>query len=852
MLRPLPIDTHLDTILSLVRDHPITIIEAPPGTGKTTRVAPALLKSTILQADERMYLLQPRRLAARSVAERIAYEHGSDIGHQVGYQVRFDSQVSRGTQLIVATEGILLRRLQEDATIGDTKIVLLDEFHERSLDADLLLGMLRRVQQTMRDDLRLIIMSATIESEFLQSQLGHAPIVRVEGQTYPVTVRYRPPKPQQRSTDHVIETLLDIVPKDPGDVLVFLPGAGEIHRCADELERTTLARQCQIVRLYGSMNLDDQSRAILPGDKRRIVLSTNVAETSLTIEGIRIVIDSGYARILRYAPDVGIDRLALEPICQSSATQRTGRAGRVAEGTCYRLWSEASHRSRSMYLDPEIRRVDLVGALLQLYVWGEGESNDFPWLEPPRVESIDKGRELLAQLGAIDHGRVTELGLQMAHLPLHPRLARMVIEGDRLGCLDRVGLLAAMLSEREPFDRFDSAPRSSGRSPIATSSVGRWESDCVERVLAIERFLDFGQTATPFGSIHVVGVRNIVNAAKQIRDQSRSMSGKSVSRTDRDKQKDAPELLMRALLVGFPDRLAKRRGVGKASGLMVGGTGVQIGPKSGVHDGELFLCIELQQGGAEAIVRQASHVEASWLPPSLVVEQDELFFHPSQKQVVARRRTQWLDLVLKETPTSIEDSQACAKVLFAAAKQHWQQAFPANDERLVGLIQRVACLRDWLPEADLPPIDESFLDGVLLDLSKTRRSLSELLAAPWFDWIQARFTSEQWQWIEREAPERLRVPSGSWIKIQYVVGQPPTMAVKIQEVFSLRETPRLARGRVPVLLHLLSPSMRPQQVTNDLASFWANGYPIVKKELKRRYPKHNWPEDPINATPGRK
>ena len=849
MLKPLPIDSHLPEICEHVRNNPITIIEAPPGSGKTTRVAPALLEMQFT-AGQKIYLLQPRRIAAKSVGERVAWEQGSRIGQRIGYQVRFDSQVSRDTQLIIATEGVLLRRLQDDAALSDTNIVILDEFHERSLESDLLLGMLRRIQQALRDDLKIVIMSATIDSGLIQSQLDGAPIVRVDSPNFPVSIHYCYSRPDDKMVDRMVNTILDIADANQGDILAFLPGMGEIKQCNDSLLQTRLGRECEVVQLFGGMQLDEQSKAIEPSTVRRIVLSTNVAETSLTIEGIRIVVDSGLARVMRFSSDVGLDRLSLENISQASATQRAGRAGRVAPGICCRLWTEASERARAAFLEPEIRRVDIVSAILQLYAWGEGESDDFPWLEQPRPDSVSRARSLLEKLGAIHQGRITEIGRAMSRLPTHPRLARMVIAGFESGCFERTCLLSALLSERDPFDRGQQSFASNKNRMMQTRASKRWDSDCIERLVAIENFIDGGTSDTPFGTLHRNGIRSIVNSSQQLQEQCIStLKGSSILR---ERHRTAqPELLMQVMLSGYPDRLAKRRSIGKPHGLMVGGKGVAISPQSGVTEAELFLCVDIDAGSGDALVRQASRIDVEWLPKDQIVTQDELFFHPGQKQVVARRQVKWFDLVLNETPTAISDSEQCAAILWRAALNNWEQAFPVDDERVQGLVDRVNCLRMWLPDLNLLELSDTLLQEVAKELCQNRRSLSELRGAPWTEWIQSRFSSHQWQAIEKEAPAKIQVPSGSWIKIQYALGKPPTMAVKIQEVFSMKATPRIAMGRVPILLHLLSPSMQPQQITDDLASFWANGYPIVKKELKRRYPKHSWPDDPTNAMPQR-
>ncbi len=841
---PLPIDPFLQEIRSAVLQSPIVLVDAPPGSGKTTRVAPALLN--LLNDQQVAYLLQPRRLAARSVAARIAQEHGDRIGGRIGYSVRFDQQVSRETQLIVATEGILIRRLQEDPTLSKVRIVLLDEFHERSLDADLLLAMLRRVHETIRDDLRIVVMSATLDRSFMQAALGDVPMISVPSNQYPVSIRFRPPKPQVHMVEHAAEAIEDVAQMHEGDVLAFLPGSGEILRCIDVLRKRRIDRDFDLLPLYGSMPIEDQMRAIETGPRRRIVVATNVAETSLTIPGVRTVVDSGLARVLRFFPEVGLDRLVLENISSASATQRAGRAGRVAPGTCYRLWSEASDRARVPFLEPEIRRIDLSSAMLELIAWGEGNSEDFPWLEPPREDAVQTARRLLDLLGAVRDGHITELGKSMVRLPLPPRLSRIAFEAARSGCLDQACWLAAMLSDRDPFDRMDRRRQGTG-APIPTSHSMRWTSDCVERLHLIDRFLHTGNDATPFGTIHRGSLRSIEQSARQIRQICESLvSSSGVSSPPH------PDQLERILLSGYPDRLARRRQRGKPQGVMVGGKGVAIGPQSGVAEPELFLCIDVEQKPGDAVVRQASRIEPDWLQGDNLIERDDLFFHPSQKQVVARRRILWIDLVLSETPTQASDEAEVQRVLAAAVKSHWEQSFPKDNPQLIQWIERVNTLRIWMPELQLPEIDQAALCETAFELCRGKRSLGEVRDGPWLEWLKGKLSAEQLRALEREAPERIQVPSGSWIHLQYEVGKPPILAVKIQEVFSWKATPRIAGGRVALLLHLLAPNMRPQQVTDDLASFWQYGYGEVKKELKRRYPKHSWPEDPLTASPTRK
>jgi len=878
-MQPLPIDPWIDEIVASVRDNPITVVEAPPGSGKTTRVAPALMDAfraagsgthTVgSYSSGKVYLLQPRRLAARSVAERIVSERemgergeetwtGELVGEgrgEIGYSVRFDHRVSKHTRLVVATEGILIRRLQTDPGIEDISVVVLDEFHERSIDADLLLAMLRRVQQTLREDLRIVIMSATLDSTFLEQALGNVPTIHVASSCFPVTIRYRPAPPNLGIAEHTAATIIDAVDHTDGDVLAFLPGAGEIHRCVDALRAKRLDRDFDLVPLYGALSMEDQMRAIELGTRRRIVVATNVAETSITIPGVTLVVDSGLARVLRYSPDVGIDRLGLESISNASAAQRAGRAGRTAPGVCYRLWSEVSDRSRSAHLEPEIRRVDLAGTLLQLIAWGEGESNDFPWLEAPRHDAMESAGRLLRLLGAVDEGRITKLGEWMCKLPLHPRLSRICLEAISAGCLDDASVAVALLSERDPFDR---RTGQAGVRSMRTQSIRRWDSDLLERVHLLQERPQRGNglsegDETPFGTLTRGGARTIRQVADQIRALCAPMMDGISSRSDAaDAVVSRDEALLRILLSGFPDRLAKRRGSGKNQGVMVGGKGVVLAPQSGVHDPELFLCLDIEAGAGDALVRQASRIDQEWLQGCNLHDREDLFFHPTQKQVVARRRTVWIDLVLQETPTSISDEAQCQEVLWQAVRANWEQVFPKDNVELTQWIARVNCLREWMPDLEFPAMDRERLMVVAKELCRSKRSLSEVRDGAWTDWLGGELSAVQRSALEKEAPSRIVVPSGNSIRIEYDEGKPPVLAVKIQEVFSWMQTPKIAGGRVPLLLHLLAPNMRAQQITDDLASFWKNGYPEVKKELKRRYPKHSWPDDPLSAPPTRR
>ena len=519
----LPVEALLPQITAELRENSGLVIAAPPGSGKTTKVAPALVDAGLCDASKRTYLLQPRRVAARATAERIGFERNWEVGKQVGYQVRFDTKASRETAIIVATEGILLRRISDDPTLEGVGTVILDEFHERSLNGDLLLSMLRQIQQLVRDDLRIVVMSATLDAKPLKEYLNIAS-VESDGSLHPVEVKYRPPKPRQRSQDHVSETVQQTLLHSQGDILVFLPGVGEINKAYNDLEPEVRKLDVTLFKLHGSLPLAEQQKVLRSSSHRRVILSTNVAETSLTIDGIRTVVDSGQARVLRYDPAVGIDRLQLEPISRSSATQRAGRAGRLTDGTCIRLWDEKSQRARAEFHEPEIRRVDLSAALLQLYRWGE-DPTSFPWFEAPHEDSIAAAIRLLEQLGAVHSGRITEVGVRMSALPTSPRLARMLIGADD-SLQDVAALLAAMLSERDPFLRNASHGKT---RPIDRQA--RWDCDVTQRLLALKQFFDTQQTHSAFGEVHRNAAHNIKRVAKQLSGSQRMQLGQRTSKS---------------------------------------------------------------------------------------------------------------------------------------------------------------------------------------------------------------------------------------------------------------------------------------------------------------------------------
>jgi ATP-dependent helicase HrpB len=843
---PLPIDAVLPEVVEALRRHSAVVVRAPTGAGKTTQVPPALLDAGAAGAG-RLVMLEPRRLAARAAARRMAAERGGRLGDEVGYQVRFDRCFGPQTRLLVVTPGVLLRLLHDDPFLEGTGTVIFDEFHERGLDSDLALGMVRLLQQTVRPDLRAVVMSATLAVEPVSAYLGGCPVVHGEGRQYPVEIVYEPRPAQQPGHVAAARAVARLVDRTDGDLLVFLPGLHEIRLAARELEPLARERDLALLPLHGDLPAEQQDAALLPQERRKVVLATNVAETSVTVEGITGVVDTGLARLLTFDPGVGLDRLRLTPISRASAEQRAGRAGRTRPGVCVRLWGESAHRARPEQTEPEIRRVDLAGAVLQLLGLGEADVRRFPWLEPPPEAAVAQALTLLRRLGAVADGGVTDLGRVLARLPVHPRLGRLLVEGQRWGSPERVALAAALLSERDPFTRtLDEPP---GRTPgrAATSS------DVLDRVEALEEYERPGRAAPPLGSLNRGAARFALRARDQLlrslRRETRRLPP-SLGRRPADVSTD--EAVLRALLAAFPDRVARRRESGSRRGVMVGGRGVRLAPSSGVTAPELFLGVDVDASQTETLVRQASAVQRDWLAPELVRAAVEVEFDPAAERVTARKRVRYEDLVLEETPAALPGDEQTAGVLAAAAAGQLERVLPPADSPAGLYLTRVRCLRAWLPELDLPEFDGAELQALLPGLCHGCRSFAELRGGPWLEALHGRLTHRQRQAVEREAPERLAVPSGSRLALRYEVGRPPVLAVRIQEVFGLRETPRVAAGRVPVLLHLLGPNYRPQQVTDDLASFWRNTYPQVRKELRARYPRHAWPEDPWTAAPERR
>ncbi|QVL33172.1 ATP-dependent helicase HrpB [Telmatocola sphagniphila] len=823
----LPIDAVLPELVDRLSRHPALVLQAPTGAGKTTRVPPALLEAG-LAGDKLIVMVEPRRIAARNAALRMAQEAGERIGARIGYAVRFDRQASNNTRILVVTPGILLRMLHEDPFLEKVEVLIFDEFHERGLESDLALGMARLIRETVRPELKLVVMSATLDAENISRFLEDCPIVTSEGRMFPVEVVYQPKAPEENDLSAVLRAIDYVLDETAQDLLVFLPDLNEIRRLSDELLQQF--PDLLILPLYGDLPPDRQDHALKPQGRRRIVLATNIAETSVTVEGITGIVDTGTAWEKSYDASVGLDRMIRANISQAATEQRRGRAGRTQPGICVRLWSEHAQKSRAAQTIPEISRVDLAGAILQLLKFGEKDPLQFPWLTPPNPLAVKQAMELLKMLEAIDQNGLTPLGDQMAQLPVHPRLARLLLSAEDYGCLDEASLAAALLSERDPFPRFGME---------ALQSV---ESDLMEKLEALQTFESTNEWRTPIGELN----RGIAKNLLQTRNELSRLTPRQRSDSGRDSQ-NLERGLSRALLDAYPDRLCRRRTPKGLKGLMVGGRGTFQHPMSRVREAMLFLALDIDAGNGETRVRMAHGIQREWISSHKLESRIEVEWDEGTQKFTAFKRLYFQDLILEEKSAQIPEGHDTSSVLLQKIQRDVSIIRPAADSKVGQFLLRWECLREWLPEREIPACDEALLLEIAGWLIPSCRSLEDLRNADWLSAFRQKLGSPIWNLLENEAPEKMAVPSGNEIRLTYEARRPPILAVRIQEMFGLTETPRVASGRVPVLLHLLAPNYRPQQVTEDLASFWKNTYPIVRKELRGRYPKHSWPDDPTVA-----
>ncbi|HMJ27516.1 MAG TPA: ATP-dependent helicase HrpB [Xanthobacteraceae bacterium] len=807
----LPIDDALGRLTGALQANNAAVLVAPPGAGKTTRV-PLVLLDEQWAAGKKILVLEPRRLAARAAASRMASTIGEQVGGTVGLRVRFGSKVSKSTRIEVITEGVFTRLILDDPSLEGIAAVLFDEFHERSLDADLGLALARDVQLALREDLKILVMSATLDGARVAALLGNCPVVESEGRAFPVDTRYLGRDPRERIERPVADAVQRALRADTGSLLVFLPGAAEIRRTETLLKERIADANVDVVTLFGALDAREQDRAISPAPQgqRKVVLATSIAETSLTIEGVRVVIDSGLSRVPRYEPDVGLTRLETVRVSRAAADQRRGRAGRTEPGVCYRLWDEPQTGSLEAYTRPEILSADLSSFVLDLAQWGAADPGKLAFLDPPPSAALNEAKALLGELGAIDaEGRITEEGRKLRALPLPPRLARMVVDAAAEGAGEAAAAVAAVITER---------------------GLGGDDVDLRHRLDQFRR-----------------------DRSKR-GEEARAMVRRWVDALDRQGNDDeaSPGSL---LALAYPDRIAKNRGGGGAF-LLASGRGGNVDPASALAREPFLTVAELTGAAASSRIVLAApimldEIEARFADK--IEDRDAVTFDAASASLRARRSRRLGALVLAEQIKQVAPDAETAKVLargivsLGLDKLPWSKATLQFQTRVEFL--RKAEGDEW-PDLSNDGLarNAEWLEALVLD--KTARS--EISVEALSDAMTALVPWNLRRRLDAEAPTHFTAPTGSSVPIDYEAEQGPTVSIRVQELFGLGQHPAIAGGRVPLVIELLSPGHKPVQITRDLPGFWRGSYADVRTDLRGRYPRHPWPDDPANAAPTRR
>jgi ATP-dependent helicase HrpB len=833
---PLPIDDALPALRAALRNARAAVLQAPPGAGKTTRVPLALLDEPWL-AGRKIVMLEPRRLAARAAASFMARTLGERAGETVGYRVRLDTRVSARTRIEVVTEGVLARLLQADPALEDVGLVIFDEYHERSLQADLGLALTLQTQEVLRDDLRVLVMSATLDGAAVARLLGGAPVVTSEGRAFPVETHWRAPRAQERIEAAVARAVREALGATDGDVLAFLPGQGEIHRAAALLHEGALPSGVRVHPLFGNLPPEAQDAAIAPSapGARKVVLATSIAETSLTIEGVRVVVDSGLARVPRFSPRSGMTRLETVRVSRASADQRRGRAGRVAPGVCYRLWSEADDAHLLPHAPPEIAEADLAPLALELAEAGVGDPQSLRWLDAPPAAAYAQARELLAELGALDaEGRITAHGRRMADVGTHPRLAHLLLRGAELGHAAIACDLAALLGERDVLRMDDGARDADLR-------------------LRLELLRDRGALE---GSGYARGHLIDRDALRRVREQAREWRRQLGLRGDAHAHAGDVDAAGLLLALAYPDRIGQRRPGGGGRFLLRNGRGAAFGDPQPLSESPWLVAAELDGRQRESRIWLAAPVTRDEIEAQLgdqVVRETAVEWDAAAGMVRATARTRLGALVLRERAVTDAPAEQVTAALLDALRRAGLHALPWSTEAR-RLLERLRFAH--LADASWPDVSEATLldtlDAWLGPHVAGMRRLDDVRRVDLSEALRGLLTWEQRARLDELAPSHVTVPTGSRIAVDYGDPAAPVLAVRLQELFGLAETPRLGGGRVPLTLHLLSPAHRPVQVTRDLAGFWRSSYFDVRRDLRGRYPKHHWPENPLEAEPTRR
>jgi ATP-dependent helicase HrpB len=907
-VQPLPIDEILPRAVETLRRARSLVVEAPPGAGKTTRLPSALLDAGVAGGGD-VLVLEPRRLAARMAARRVAEERGEALGETIGYQVRFEEVAGKATRLRFLTEGVLTRRLLSDPQLQGVGCVVLDEFHERHLQADLALALLRRLQRTSRPDLKLVAMSATLDAAPVARYLDDCAVLRSEGRRFEVRVEHAA-RHDERPLEAQVEAAVRRLVSEglDGHVLVFLPGAASIRRAQESCARVASEAGLLVLPLHGELPAAEQDAAVRPSQTRKLILSTNVAETSVTVEGVAAVIDSGLARVASHSPWSGLPVLKVSRVSRASAAQRAGRAGRTREGRCLRLYTSQDFGARPEHETPEVRRLDLAEPVLELRAAGVEDVAAFEWFEPPSSEALEAAETLLRRLGATDAaGRVTEVGRSMLRLPLHPRLSRIVVEAESRGVAREACTVAALISERDiraSRVAFGGASHVGARGRDDGSGRARREvarhgsSDLIELLDLFSEAEARGFTEAGLRRLDLDpnAVRAVERVSRQLRRLRRRGAGAKVegraegtkveSRAEETSSARSKETssalseegetkLLVSILAGYPDRVARRRAAperrdgsdvsaGSSAELLLSGGGTaELAPSSVVRGAEFLVAVDAEERGdapqrtharaAKTVVRLASAVEPDWLLDLFadsLAERVEARWNARDERVEVVRRLVYDQLVIDEWRAPRAEGPEVTRALAEAALDAGPQAF-ADAEEIERLLARVEFVAGAFPEARLPALGEEDVRASLAELCEGLRSFAGLREAAraggLTERLRRRLTPEQTRLLSQMAPERVTLAKGRQARVVYERGRTPSVASRLQDFFGMREGPRVAGGRVPVVLQLLAPNQRPVQVTTDLAGFWERHYPALRRELGRRYPRHAWPEDPTRV-----
>lgn len=836
-MNPLPIDRVIPELVDVLRTTNSAVLIAAPGAGKTTRVPLALVDEPWLDG-RRILMLTPRRLAARASAGYMASLLGEKVGERVGYRVKRDAKVGPRTRIEVITEGVLTRMLQNDPGLEGVGLIIFDEFHERNLHADLGLALSLQARSLFCEDLRILVMSATLDAKPVAALLGDAPVVVSEGRSFHVETRFLERPMEGRMESEVARVILQALSTETGDVLVFLPGAGEIRKVASLLAEGGLGPEIRLAPLYGALPQEAQDRAIRPGQpgERKVVLATSIAETSLTVEGVRVVIDSGFIRVPRFSPRTGMTRLETTKVSRASADQRRGRAGRLEPGVCYRMWTEQEERMLIAQQTPEIKEADLAPLALELAAWGVTDTDELSWLDAPPKAALTQAYDLLIQLGAMDEQeRITQHGRELAELGLHPRLGHMICEADKVGLAHVACELAVLVVERDMMR---------GRQASQDADL----RTRVEMLRMTVQKKQTGRGAEDGWQLDEAACRRIWEEAAHLKRLWSNRENRSEAPVC---ESDELEAIGRLLAFAYPDRIALRRGDGRF--LLRNGRGAAFTVEQPLAFEKYVVAAMLDDLGADSRIMLAAglaetDLERDWA--SQIKEETSVWWERSSQSVRARVRKRLGALIIREAPAERADAEELRAALLGGIAQEGLEILPWNRharqlrERLAFMHYLDSGWPDVEDETLLATLDEWL--GPHVYGCRKREELSHLSLS---SILEAMLGWEQRRELDEWAPTHIIVPSGSRIPVDYSNPEAPILAVRLQELFGLQDTPRIGRGRVPLTLHLLSPAQRPVQVTQDLSSFWQTTYFEVKKDLKGRYPKHYWPDDPLQAMP---